>query len=281
MKRLLSLTVTLMSLHLPAQDRFAEVEISTQHIAGSTYMLTGSGGNIGVSAGKDGILIIDDQFEPLATRIAKALSDIADTDIRYVINTHYHGDHTGSNAWFQKIEDTTIFAHDNVRSRLAEKPEHRHGGLPVVTYDNGIKFHFNDDTLHVMHLPSGHTDGDSIVRFEKANVVHTGDLFFVDRFPYVDLKAGGTVEGYMNNIQTILDRTDAETRFIPGHGPLATRKQYQNLLSMIKETRALVQTSKAAGKSLDDIIEAGLGDKWKSWSWQFIDEKRWITTLYQ
>lgn len=272
---------TSLSISAFAADRFAEVEIDSKHLAGSAYVLTGAGGNIGASAGSDGLLIIDDQFEPLAEKISAALADINTNPLRYVINTHYHGDHTGGNAWFHEIKQVTIFAQENVRKRLlAEQPD-KPAALPVVTFEQGVKFHFNGDTIKVIHLPAGHTDGDSVVWFEKANVLHAGDLFFEGRFPYIDLDGGGSVSGYMQNVQSLIDMLAEDTQIIPGHGKLANKTDYQQFLDMIKQTAAYVKEGKDKGLSLESMLTAGLASQWKSWDWNFITEEKWITTLYK
>lgn len=263
-----------------AQDDFANVEITSQPVSGSVHILKGMGGNIGVSAGEEGILIIDDQFAPLAEKIAIAIGDIAKTPMKYVVNTHYHGDHTGSNAYFREIKGSTIFAHDNVRKRLANKKDHSHSELPVVTYQQGITFHFNGDTIKVMHLPAGHTDSDSVIWFEKANVLHSGDLFFEGRFPYIDLDGGGTVSGYIKNVTQLIGMLKDDTKIIPGHGNLASKADYQKALDMIVATAAMVKGMKTKGVSVEDAVKLGLGEKYKDWSWNFITEEKWITTLY-
>ncbi|QHJ11885.1 Hydroxyacylglutathione hydrolase [Paraglaciecola mesophila] len=268
------------SLNAIADERFANVKINSQAVNGSTYMLTGAGGNIGVSAGEDGILIIDDQFAPLADKIAEALRGIAEQPTKYVINTHYHGDHTGSNAYFKEVQGSTVFAHDNVRKRLKGNEGHTHSALPVVTYGQGLTFHFNDDTIIVTHLPAGHTDSDSVVYFEQANVLHAGDLFFQGRFPYIDLDGGGTVDGYISNVATVLDMIDNDTKIIPGHGELADKLAYQTTLEMMQQTANYVSARKAKGASLDLLIKEGLDERWKDWAWNFITEEKWITTLY-
>ncbi|GBL06047.1 MBL fold metallo-hydrolase [Glaciecola sp. KUL10] len=276
-----SLVALLFSYQTQAQSGFDDVTIESKSIAGSVHMLVGAGGNIGVSAGDDGILIVDDQYAPLAEKIAGALAGISEAKTRYVINTHYHGDHTGSNAFFHEHKDATIFAHENVRVRLASGKDADPAALPVVTYEQGVKFHFNGETIHVFHLPGGHTDGDSVVWFEQPDVLHTGDLYFKDMFPYVDLGAGGSVKGYIASVQTILDKIDDDTSIIPGHGSLASKADYQRFLDMIKETYAYVQAKKASGMSEDDIVAGGLDSKWDSWSWRFITTERWIRTLYK
>lgn len=276
----LVIAAALLSHSALADDRFAGVEIDTQAVSGSVHMLVGAGGNIGVSAGKDGILIVDDQFAPLADKISAELDKLGSGSPKFIINTHYHGDHTGSNAVFNEKHGSTIFAHENVRIRLASAETPVPAALPVVTYQDGLKFHFNDETIHVFHLFAGHTDGDSAVWFENANVVHTGDLFFKDTFPYIDLGAGGTVEGYMASVSAIISRIDDDTKIIPGHGSLATKQDYQLFLNMIQNTHAYVQGLKLEGKTLDEVLAIGLDEKWDAWSWQFINEERWIRTLY-
>lgn len=280
--RLLAGAAFLYTFSAAAQDdRFANVTIESQPIAGSMHMLKGSGGNIGVSAGPDGILIIDDQYAPLAEKIAAALKTLANADVRYVINTHYHGDHTGGNAWFHENHDATVFAHDNVRVRLMSNEEADHASFPVVTYDKGLKFHFNDETIHVMHLPGGHTDSDSIVFIEEPNVLHTGDLFFNGMFPYIDLKGGGNVDQYIANVATMLEMIDKDTKIISGHGPAATKIDLRVFHDMIVATQKIVREMKEEGMSVDEIVATGLGEEWKPWSWRFINEEFWIKTLYE
>ena len=262
-------------------DRFADVEVKATPVSGSVYMLSGAGGNIGVSAGSDGVLMIDDQFAGLANKITDAIAGISDKTPQYVINTHYHGDHTGSNAFFNDNKGATIFAHENVRIRLASDDKVGRSALPVVTYQDRITFHLNNETIHVFHLANGHTDGDSVIWFEEPNVLHTGDLFFKDMFPYVDIGGGGSVSGYIANVETLLSKINDSTSVIPGHGKMANKADLKRFVIMIKDTYAFVQKQKASGMSEDDVIAAGLEDKWKSWSWAFINEERWIKTLYQ
>ncbi|MCV2884668.1 MBL fold metallo-hydrolase [Aestuariibacter sp. AA17] len=262
-----------------SDDRFADAKVETVHVKGNIHMLTGPGGNIGVTVGEDGTLIIDDKYAPLGDKIEQALATLSDAKLRYVINTHYHGDHTGSNAHMHD-KGATIFAHHNVRKRLANNQELTKADLPVVTYADGIKIHVNGDTLDIKHLPTGHTDGDSWIVFESANVVHTGDLFFKDRFPYIDKGAGGTVEGYINNVEMMLSHIDDSTKIIPGHGSLANKAELQAFVDMIKATNQEVQQRKSQGESVDEIIASGLDKKWASWSWQFITEEKWIKTLF-
>jgi len=264
-----------------AQDVFEKTNIKVDKLHGSVAMLTGMGGNIGVSAGEDGILIIDDQFAPLAEKIAKALDGMGDKPVKYLVNTHYHGDHTGSNAYFTEVKSSTIFAHDNVRTRLAADEKVSASALPVVTYAEGITFHFNNDTIKVMHLPAGHTDSDSVIWFEQANVMHAGDLFFEGLFPYIDLDGGGTIAGYIANVKQLISMVNDDTQIIPGHGKLSSKTDYELVLKMLTETADFVKSKKAMGVSLPDLISAGLDKKWQAWSWEFINEEKWISTLYK
>lgn len=281
MNKLIIACGVLLSTNLFAHDRFANVEIETHKLTDTVYMLKGAGGNIGLSIGADGALMVDDQFEPIAPKISEAINKIAENKVKYLINTHYHGDHVSSNAWFKKMDDATIFAHDNVRERLSNDEKSTADSLPVVTYEQGIKFHFNDDTIHVIHRPNSHTDGDSFIYFEKQNVIHTGDLMFNKWFPYIDLDSGGTIEGYIESTQAMHDMADENTKVIPGHGPVASKKDLANTLNMLKTTLEEVLEMKKQGLSAEQAVAKGLSEKWGPWSWNFINEERWIRTLYK
>jgi cyclase len=253
----------------------ADVKLTVQPVKDNIYMLQGSGGNIGIAVGKTQTLIIDDQFAKLSEQIKKAIATVSSNQRQFLINTHYHGDHTGGNANFEA--QAIIMAHDNVRKKLEQKQD---SGLPVVTYQDGIKIYLDDEIIHIMHKPNGHTDGDSVLFFEKANVFHMGDLFFEGRFPYVDLKGGGTVDGYIKNVEFFLKKMNAKTLVIPGHGKLSTPQDLQHLVDMMKATRQTVAEMKKNGVTKQQAIAKGLGPQWKSWSWQFIDEAKWIATLW-
>ncbi|MGD8416889.1 MAG: MBL fold metallo-hydrolase [Pseudomonadales bacterium] len=261
----------------PAGDRFAEVEITAEHVAGSVFMLAGAGGNIGVSVGADGTLIIDDQYAPLAERIQSALDGIGGGRPKLVLNTHYHGDHTGSNAFFGN--SGTIIAQDNVRLRLLDMEDIDRAALPLVTFEDHLTVHFNGDDIAVIHLPQGHTDGDSIVWFKQANVIHMGDLLFVDQFPYVDLDAGGSVDGYVRNLTAVLQMVPNDIHVIPGHGPLTDRSAIRRSLAMIEATRAVVMEARNEGLEADAIVARGLPAEWASFGTGFIDQESWIRTL--
>ena len=272
-----ALMCLLFSFSLLANDRFANTELNAVNVSDNVYIVYGAGGNIGALVGHDGILIIDDQFEPLAPKIEKAVFELANTKqkVSYVVNTHYHGDHTGSNVYFSK--SASILAHENVRKRLSVKSKK---GLPVITYENGVKLHLNNQTVHVKHLSSGHTDGDSVVFFQQANVWHLGDLFFNMRFPYIDKKSGGTVDGVITNLSSLLAEMTNDAAIIPGHGDLTDKAGLQVHLDMILATKKEVESMKAQGLSVEQVVEKGLSEQWKKWNWNFITEERWIKTLY-
>ncbi|MDP6376862.1 MAG: MBL fold metallo-hydrolase [Pseudomonadales bacterium] len=274
---------TVITLLLPAfthsaEDRFAGIEVQAQRVSGSVYMLTGAGGNIGVSIGDDGTLIIDDQYAPLAERILSTIVEIGGARPKIVLNTHYHGDHTGSNAFFGTAG--TIIAHDNVRTRLLGGDGGDRAALPVVTYHDRVRVHYNDDEIDVIHLPHGHTDGDSVAWFRNANVIHLGDHFFNGRFPYIDLQGGGSVTGFTANLQTVLDMVPADVKIIPGHGPLADAEDLRENLGVIKATAAQVTRALDAGQNVDDIVAQGLAGDLEDWGSGFINEERWIRILH-
>ncbi len=261
-----------------AQRDFSNVEIKAKPVSQNVFMMEGSGGNIGVSVGTDGILIVDDQFAPLAEKIAAALKKLNPGKLKFVLNTHWHGDHTGGNAFFGA--DAHIVAHTNVRKRLADSKDTKKEALPVITFDQSLSVHFNGEEIKVIHLPPGHTDGDSVVHFTKANVVHMGDQFFAGKFPYIDLGSGGDVAGYVKNVGEVLKQIPADAKIIPGHGPLATVDDLKAFHAMLVETTGLVSKAKAEGKTLEEVKAAGLPEKWKDWGTGFINTSRWLEIAY-
>lgn len=263
---------------------FQEVTMKAQKVAGVVHMVEGQGGNLGVSVGSDGLLLIDDQFARLAPKIREALEDIAATaglesgSPSYLINTHHHGDHTGGNAEFG--EEAIILAHENVRARLMA-PGGRGGamapeGLPVVTYEQGLSLHFNGEEIKLWHLPNGHTDGDTVVIFTGSNVVHMGDLFFNARFPYIDMDSGGSVGGYLANIESVLAVTDENTRFIPGHGELASRTDLERLHEVLDAVVSLVSEARERGESAEEMKSSGLLAEFAEWGTGYISSERMI-----
>ena len=270
-----------------AQD-WSKVEIKVIKVAGSVYMLEGAGGNIGVSVGPDGILIVDDQFAPLADKIKAALKTLGEGKLKFVLNTHYHGDHTGGNVAFGP--EAPIIAQTNVRKRLSEEqkskffnrttPPSPKEALPVITFDQAVSVFFNGEEIKVIHFPHGHTDGDSVIFFTGSNVVHMGDDFFHGRFPVVDLEAGGDVEGMTKNIGDILSKLPAGVKIIPGHGALTDAEGLKAFHRMLLETTDIVRKRMAAGKTLDQIKAEGLPEEWKSWGSGFIKTDVWLTLIY-
>jgi cyclase len=276
-RRLLGMAATTMALSgagLAQDDRFADVEVTTQHVAGSVYMLKGAGGNVGASIGPDGTFMIDSDFASLGSRVLGAVVALGGDRPRLLLNTHVHGDHTGGNAFFGSA---VIFAHENVRVRLLGEGTER-PALPVVTFEDRVRLYFNDDEIDVIHVPRGHTDGDSIVWFRGANVVHMSDQFWNRLFPFIDTENGGTLEGYLENIDRALAMIDDDTKVIPGHGELGGKADLAAFAEMIRTTRAQVEGAVRAGQ-LEQLIETGLGPQWQPWGAWFIDEERWIRSL--
>ncbi|WP_448211457.1 MBL fold metallo-hydrolase [Colwellia sp. MEBiC06753] len=251
--------------------------ITVTPVAKQVYMLSGDGGNIGVLATEKGLMLIDNKFAPLAEQIEQAMKSLVDQELKYVINTHYHGDHTGSNSYFS--HQAPIFAHSNVRKRLAEKSDADVAALPVVTYEQGVTIYLENEEVQLTHLPSGHTDSDTVVYFKNANVLHTGDLFFEIGFPYVDLNGGGNVRAYLANVKQLINRYPDDVVIIPGHGKLSDKKGYQAFATMIEESIALVEQQLKAGKSEQEILAQGIHEKYKHLSWSFINEEKWLKTL--
>jgi cyclase len=276
-----------------AQQRdFSKVEIKVIPVAGKVYMLEGAGGNIGASVGEDGILLVDDQFEPLAPKIRAALQGIAGAGagggggkIKLVINTHWHGDHTGGNKVFGP--EATILAQTNVRRRLSTEqtvrgdkvPPLPRQALPVVTYDQTVSVHWNGEEIKVVHFPHGHTDGDSVVFFTGSNVVHMGDDLFAGMFPFVDLGTGGSVQGLIDNVTKVLAMISPDAKVIPGHGPLSTRADLERFRSMLVATSDIVRRRMQAGDSLEKMQSEGLPAEFAPLGKGFIDTKTWILTL--
>ena len=251
----------------------------------------GEGGNIGASVGEDGIVIVDDQFAPLADKIKAALKGITDQPVRFVINTHYHFDHTGGNAIFQR--EAPVIAHDNVRKRLENggtlgnlgsvkmesKPVAKEA-LPILTFDHDVTIHLNGEDIRVLHYPKGHTDGDSLIFFPKSNVVHMGDDFVTYGFPFIDLAGGGSVEGMIVAAEDGIAKLPADVKVIPGHGPISTLDDVRTYVAMLKDTRAVVDKAMKQGKTLDQMKQEKILEPWQKWSGKFISSDAFIETLY-
>ena len=263
--------------------------IKTIPVAGSVYMLMGEGGNIGVSVGDDGVLMVDDKFARLADEIRASLEKLSKSKVKFLLNTHWHGDHTGSNEDFGK--ESIIIAHDNVRARLSTrqvieifnsvfeaKPKE---GLPVITFNESISIYFNDEKIDMIHFADGHTDGDSVIFFRGSHVVHLGDHFFNGFYPFIDLGSGGNVEGFMMNVEKLIGIIPEGAKIIPGHGPLADINDLKAFAGMLRETTGIVQKAMQEGKSLEDITAKGFSKGLvRKWGHGLLNTDQWITIVY-
>jgi cyclase len=278
-----------------AQDKdFSKVEIKVTKVSGNIYMLEGEGGNIAASVGEDGIVIVDDQFAPLADKIQAALKNLKITDkpVRFVINTHFHGDHTGGNAPFAN-SGSTLIAQDNVRKRLESggivgnggslkienKPAPK-GALPVITFDHDVTVHLNGEDIRALHFPAGHTDGDAIIFFPKNNVVHMGDDFVRYGFPFIDVTSGGSVQGMIAAMEKVSAQLPPDVKVIPGHGALSNLDDVRAFTKMLKETSAVVQKAIHEHKTVEQMKQEKILAPWVKWSGDFIDSDKFIETLY-
>lgn len=257
MKNILNIIIAgLLSFNsLYAFQDMEDVTIEVIPVNKNVYMLTGAGGNIGILSGEDGLFMIDDQFATLSPRIIQKLKTISDKQVKFLVNTHHHGDHTGGNSNFQK-EGALIFAHENVRKRLKKDSlSSKYDGLPVITFDQNINLHINENDIVVTHVHNAHTDGDALIYFPQSNVLHTGDTFFNGSFPYIDLGSGGSVKGDIEAARTGLSMINQNTRIIPGHGNIATYAEYEQYQKMLEKIRDNVLTAIEEGKTEKEIIE--------------------------
>lgn len=243
------------------------VTINTTKLTDSIYKLEGSGGNIAVSVGQDGVFIVDDQFAPLTEKIKEAISKISDKPIKFVINTHWHSDHTGGNENLGEL-GAIIISHDNVRKRLSSDqvieflnrtvPALSEKGLPIVTFSNNITIYQNGDEVRIVHVDNGHTDGDSIVYFTKNNVIHVGDDFSDKSYPFIDISSGGSIDGLISSLETISSTINDETKVISGHTGISNKSKVNDFMNMLKDIRDQVAQMKGEGKSLDQIIASNI-----------------------
>jgi glyoxylase-like metal-dependent hydrolase (beta-lactamase superfamily II) len=275
----------------PQERDFSKVEVVPEKLAEGVYMLTGAGGNIGVSAGEDGVFLVDDQYAPLTDKIRAAVAAISSRPIRFLVNTHWHGDHTGGNENLGR-GGVVIVAHDNVRKRMSVEqfieafgskvPPAPKDALPVVTFSDAASFHMNGDEIQAFHVPPAHTDGDSVVRFARANVVHMGDCFFNGRYPFVDLSSGGSFEGVIAVAEKVLAISDAGTKIIPGHGPVADRAALAAYRDVLATVRDRVRPLIAAGKSLEEVKAAQPTREWDAtWGQGFMKPDVWLGIVYK
>ena len=272
-----------------AATKVADPKIKTTDLGGGFYVLFGPGGNIGVSVGEDGVYLIDDKFANNAVEIIERIGEITDQPIKYVLNTHLHGDHTGSNVEMKAV-GATVMAHDNVRSRMQTSYENKTFGrtveareadaLPVLTFSDTATLYFNGQTVKSIHTPHAHTDGDSIVFFKEANIIHMGDNYFNGLFPFIDMDAGGHMDGMIAAHNTALALADGNTQIIPGHGPMSSKADLAAARDLLVDVRARVKAHMDDGKSLEQIIAAKpLSDLSKYAS--FIKEDGIITFAYK
>lgn len=289
MKRLVFI-ISLLPAFSFAQTDWESVEIETQSITDNISFLIGRGGNIGVIHSEEGIMIIDDQYAPLSEKIEAALADLSNSNLKFIVNTHYHGDHTGGNENLSK-DGAIIVAHENVKSRLStpfysamwdrEVAAKTETFWPKLTFKENLTFDFSGEEIDVIYTPSAHTDGDAIIHFKTSNVIHTGDAFVRYGYPFIDVSAGGSIDGFIQAQDKILSLANEETKIIPGHGELSSIAEVKELRTMLIETRELVANLKSAGKSLDEILTANpLAAYHDRWSGSFIDTLLFTRTIF-
>ncbi len=273
-----------------AQEDFSKVEIRTEKLADTVYMMTGAGGNLGVSVGEDAVFVIDDQFAPLTPKIQAAIAKLTDKPVKFVLNTHWHFDHTGGNENVGKA-GAIIVAHENVRKRLSTegfieflgmktKPEPKIA-LPVVTFTRDLSFHLNGDDIEVHHVPRAHTDGDGIVQFRKSNVVHMGDAFFNRLYPFIDTSSGGSVAGVIAAVDRILKVAGDDTKIIPGHGPLGNKADLKAYREMLAAVSGNIRSQIGAGRTLEQVIASKPTAKYDEvWGKGFLPPEKFVAMLY-
>lgn len=268
MRKLLVGVLMIVASPCAAQTNYDTIQVKTIPITTNVYMLQGAGGNIGVSVGSDAVFVIDDQFAPLTKKILAAIAELTPNPVRFVVNTHWHSDHTGGNENLGQA-GAIIYAHENVRrrmtagqfidalnSRVEPAPP---GALPVVTFKDAVTFHINGDSVTTVHVAPAHTDGDVIIHFTKANVIHMGDTFHNAGLPFVDLSSGGSIHGIIAAADKVLAMSNAQTRIIPGHGPLADRARLKMYRDMVVALRDRVRTLISTGKTADQVVELNIG----------------------
>jgi glyoxylase-like metal-dependent hydrolase (beta-lactamase superfamily II) len=267
-----------------------DVEVKASSVTDQVYMVTGKGGNIGLFIGVDGTFLIDDQFAPLTEKILAAVKSVGGEHPKFLINTHYHGDHTGGNEKLGK-EGTLIFSHHNVRERLSsgsfikafnnKRDAVAKEGLPVVTFSEDIVFHLNGDTVEVMHVPHAHTDGDSFIHFKNANVIHAGDILFNGFYPFIDVQHGGSLKGMIKAADRLLQLADDSTKIIAGHGPVATKSDLANYRQMLTTAYDRLKGLKESGKTAEEAVAANpLDDLEETWGDGLFTGDRWIEIIY-
>lgn len=278
--------------HIHLSQQAQPVPVTTTDLGDGLYMLQGRGGNIGVLAGDDGVFVIDSQYADMAPGILSAINDIAGEKPRYLVNTHWHGDHTGGNAIIGET-GATIIAHNGVRDRVTvdvtrdffgqetTTPAAPEEAWPVITFNDQMTLYLSGQTVRLIHAPGAHTDGDTFIYFEEANVLHTGDLMFNGMFPFVDITSGGSFSGFVAASQAMADTINDETRIIPGHGALASKADIGLTLDMLDGVMRAVQAEIDAGKDIDGVLEAAPLTPWvDEWATGFMTEPRFTRLVY-
>lgn len=279
------------SYNVYAQDE-NNVTIKTTKLTDTLYMLEGSGGNILVSVGEDGVFMVDDQFAPLTVKIKDAISKITDKPIKFVINTHWHPDHTGGNENLGEAS-AIIVSHDNVRKRLSTEqfsdffkrsvPPLSEKGLPIITFSDNMTIYQNDDKIHIIHMDNGHTDGDSIVFFTKNNVIHVGDDFSDKAYPFIDISSGGTIDGLISSLKTISSRINDETKVVSGHTGISNKTKVNEYANMLTDVRNKTSQMITEGKTLEDIITLQPTSKYDKIYYDYSNRtpEDFVTHIYQ
>jgi len=273
-----------------AQDDFSKVEIQTEKLSDNVYMMTGSGGNLGVSVGEDGVFLIDDQFAPLTPKIQAAIAKLSAKPVRFMLNTHWHFDHTGGNENLGQA-GAIIVAQENVRKRLSSEGFIAFLGmktqpspaiaLPIVTFTTDVGFHLNGDDIRAFHAPNAHTDGDSVVHFVKANVVHAGDTFFNGLYPFIDASSGGSVAGVLRAADRILAMAGVKTKIIPGHGPLAAKADLKAYRDMLAAVSGNISGQIKQGKTLEQVAASKPSAPFDAkWGTGFLAPDKFVEMLY-
>jgi glyoxylase-like metal-dependent hydrolase (beta-lactamase superfamily II) len=284
--------VSILILACPALAQPAPEEaVRIEPVAGNVHVLYGEGGNIGISAGDDGLFLVDDQYAPATPQILEALAKLHTQPPRFVVNTHWHGDHTGGNENLAG-KGSVIVAHDRVRERMSTEhfneffqrktPPSAPGALPVVTFSDNLSLHLNGDEIRAIHVANGHTDGDVFIHFRKANVIHTGDLVFAGLYPFVDLDSGGSVAGVIAGVDRMLELADDRTRIIPGHGKVTDRAGLVSYRKLLADTSARMRELVQAGKTVEEVVAAlPFAETDATYGWSFITAERYIRILYR
>lgn len=261
-----------------------EVVIETVKLSDHVYMLVGGGGNVGVSIGDGGVFVIDDKYAPVTPKILEAIKNLTDKDVTFLANTHHHGDHTGGNANMKNL-GATIIAHDNVRRNLEmDQNETNKDGLPVITFNDKLSLYINGEKVSIFHVDHAHTDGDAMLYFNDSNVLHTGDVYFNNMYPYIDLNSGGSINGYIEAVKKGLEAINDDTKIIPGHGKVSNKAEYKTFLTMLETLKANILAEIEKGKTEDEVAADttitktydGLG-----FSWAFINSEKIRRIIYK